>query len=197
LVGLTNAINLIDVSDGLAAGVASIAGIFLYVVAIWNENTTFAMVTLALVGSVLGFLAYNRPPAKIFLGDSGSMFIGFMLGALAMNRHYTFNHPVGAAAPIVILGVPIFDTVFVIGARLARGIPVMRGSPDHFAVRLRNHGFQASTIALMAYLASGFLGAVALLICEVAMPVAIGILAGLALLSSLVVVGLWRLGRGR
>src|SRR5215472_1030524 len=107
LVGLTNAINLIDVSDGLAAGVSAIAGVFLYVVMLWNGDTTFAMLALALVGSTLGFLAYNRAPAKIFLGDAGSMFLGFMLGALAMNGHYTFNHPFAATAPLAILGVPI------------------------------------------------------------------------------------------
>lgn len=196
LVALSNAINLIDVSDGLAAGVAAIAGLFLYIVAVWNKDTTFAMLTLALVGSVLGFLMFNRPPAKIFLGDSGSMFIGFTLGALAMNRHYTFNHVAGAAAPVIILGVPLFDTVFVIGARLARGIPVMRGSPDHFAVRLRNHGLHPGQIAVIAYGASGLLGSVALVICLASIEVALAILVALALLGGLVVVGLWRLGRG-
>src|SRR5262249_40273455 len=154
--------------DGLAAGVSSIAGLFLYVVMLWNGDTTFAMVALALVGATLGFLAYNRPPAKIFLGDAGSMFLGFMLGALAMNGRYTFKHVFGAAAPIAILGVPIFDTLFVMIARTTRRIPIMRGSPDHFAVRLRNYGVRAGVIALIGYVASGVLGTAALMLCILA-----------------------------
>lgn len=195
LVGLTNAINLIDVSDGLAAGVSSVAGIFLYIVMLWNGDTTFGMVTLALVGAALGFLAYNRAPASIFLGDAGSMFLGFMLGALAMNGHYTFKHVAAAGAPIVILGVPIFDTIFVMGARILRGIPVMRGSPDHFAVRLRNHGYRPSVIALIGYVASGLLGAAALTMCVVSEVAALAVGAIIAFFGILAAFALWRLGR--
>lgn len=196
LVGVTNALNLIDVSDGLAAGVASIAGIFLYVVALWNGDTTIAMMTLSLVGAALGFLAYNRAPAKIFLGDAGSMFLGFMLASLAMKGHYTFEHPVAAVAPAVILGVPIFDTLFVMGVRAIRGIPLMRGSPDHFAVRLRNHGYRAGPIAAIAYVASLVLGAAALALCVVPPIGALIILGVLALAAAGVVLGLRRIGRG-
>jgi UDP-GlcNAc:undecaprenyl-phosphate/decaprenyl-phosphate GlcNAc-1-phosphate transferase len=196
LVGMTNAINLIDVSDGLAAGVSSIAGMFLYVVAIWNGDTQIAMMTLSLVGATLGFLAYNRAPAKIFLGDAGSMFLGFMLGALAMNGHYTFRHPVAAVAPAIILGVPIFDTLFVMGARASRRIPLMRGSPDHFAVRLRNHGVAAGLIAFVAYVASGLLGAAALSMCVVDAEVAIGILGAVVVAVAGAALHLRRLGRG-
>lgn len=196
LVGMTNAINLIDVSDGLAAGVSAIAGLFLYIVSLWNGHTTIGMVTLALVGATLGFLAYNRPPARIYLGDTGSMFLGFMLGALAMINHYTFQNRVAALAPVVILGVPLFDTFFVMGARALRRIPLMRGSPDHFAVRLRNHGVPAGMIAAMSYLVSGLLGGLALTMCKVAEGVAWAVLGGLALAALGVVLGLWRLGRG-
>lgn len=195
LVGMTNAINLIDVSDGLAAGTSAIAGIFLYGISVWNGHTTIAMLTLALVGASLGFLAFNRPPAKIYLGDAGSMFLGFMLGALAMSGHYTFNHRVGALAPVVILGVPILDTFFVMGARAARGLPLMQGSPDHFAVRLRSHGYRAGVIAAMAYSVCVVLGISALLMVYVPRLWAYGIL-GFLTLCALAVVGLlWRLGR--
>lgn len=195
LVGMTNAINLIDVSDGLAAGTSAIAGIFLYGISVWNGHTTIAMLTLALVGASLGFLAFNRPPARIYLGDAGSMFLGFMLGALAMKGHYTFNHRVGALAPVVILGVPIFDTLYVMGVRAVRGIPLMQGSPDHFAVRLRNHGHRASVIALIAYAAAVILGLAALTIVYVPQLWAYGILGILAAMGLGVVLGLWRLGR--
>lgn len=196
LVGTTNAFNLIDVSDGLASGVAAIAGTFFYVVALWNGDTAIAMMTLALVGSALGFLAYNRAPARIYLGDAGSMFLGFMLGALAMNGHYTFRHPIAAFAPIIILGVPIFDTLFVMGARAVRRIPLMRGSPDHYAVRLRNHGYRPAVIALISYIAAGLLGAAALIMCVVSWQGASIIAGAVALLAVGVVLRLRQLGRG-
>lgn len=196
LVGMTNAINLIDVSDGLAAGVASISGIFLYVIALWNGADTIAVLTLALVGATLGFLAYNRPPAKIFLGDAGSMLLGFMLGALAMKGRYAVEHRLAAAAPAIILGVPIFDTLFVMGVRAVRGLPLMRGSPDHFAVRLRKHGVRPGVIALIAYVATAILGGSALALVRFELEVAIGIVVVLALTVGGVVVGLWRMGRG-
>ncbi len=195
LVGVTNAINLIDVSDGLAAGTSAIAGIFLYGVSVWNGHTTIAMLTLALVGACLGFLAFNRPPARIYLGDAGSMFLGFMLGALAMSGDYTFNHRVGAVAPVLILGVPIFDTFYVMGVRAIRRIPLMRGSPDHFAVRLRNHGVHAGIIAAVSYAAACVLGVCALLLVYVPRLWAYGILAFVAVCALAVVIGLWRLGR--
>lgn len=196
LVGMTNAINLIDVSDGLAAGVASIAGMFLYAIAVFNGADNVAMLTLALVGATLGFLGFNRPPARIYLGDAGSMFLGFMLGALAMTGHYTFNHRLAAVAPLVILGVPLFDTCYVMGVRAIRGIPVMQGSPDHFAVRLRNNGLRAGLIAVVTYAISVFLGASALALCYVPQAAAYAILGTLLTLAGAAVWGLHRLGRG-
>lgn len=195
LIGMTNAINLIDVSDGLAAGSSSVAGVFLYIVALLNGNDTIAMLTLCLVGATLGFLAYNRPPATIYLGDTGSMFLGFMLGALAMQGHYTMNHRLAAVVPVIILGVPIFDTLFVMGIRTARGIPLMKGSPDHFAVRLRNHGYSAGFIAAAAYLASTVLGLGALAIVLNDLKTAMLLLLGVVIWAAAVVLLLCRLGR--
>ncbi len=195
MVGVTNAINLIDVSDGLAAGVASISGMFLYIIALWNGATTIAMLLLALVGACLGFLAFNRPPARIFMGDTGSMFIGFMLAAIAMIGHYTFNNRLAAVAPVILLGVPIFDTFFVMGARLLRGIPILKGSPDHFAVRLRNHGMSAGKIALTGYVGSAGLGLAGLAICAVSLTEAMVVAAVVAVAGASVTITLWRLGR--
>lgn len=195
LVGMTNAINLIDVSDGLAAGTASIAGMFLYVVALLNGNDTIAMLTLCLVGATLGFLAYNRPPASIYLGDTGSMFLGFMLGALAMRGHYTMHHRWAAVAPIIILGVPIFDTFYIMGVRAMRGLPLMQGSPDHFAVRLRNNGVAAGTIAVLAYVAGALLGGAALAIVFSSASMATMWFVVVITAATATVVFLWRLGR--
>ncbi len=195
LVGMTNAINLIDVSDGLAAGVASIAGAFLYIIAVYNGSNTIAMLTLSLIGATLGFLAFNRPPARIFMGDTGSMFLGFMLAAIAMIGHYTFTHRLAALAPVIILGVPLFDTVFVMGARAARRLPLMRGSPDHFAVRLRNHGASPLRIALSSYLGGGALGGAALLLCFLPLAQAMWVLGAVLLLALGCTLVLWRMGR--
>lgn len=195
LIGMTNAINLIDVSDGLAAGAASVAGVFLYAVAVVNGNDAIAMLTLCLVGSTLGFLVYNRPPATIYLGDTGSMFLGFMLGALAMRGHYTMHSRWAALAPVVVLGVPLFDTGFIMGARALRGLPLMQGSPDHFAVRLRNHGWSAGAIAVLAYGAGAVLGGLALAIIFAPAPYSVGALGVVGVLVSFAVVGLWCIGR--
>jgi len=195
LLGTTNAINLIDVSDALAGGVAFVACGFLFVVAFWNGHTGLAVLALALMGSTLGFLIFNRPPASIYLGDTGSMFLGFTLGALAMSNHYTFVHPWAALAPVLILGVPIFDTLFVMGVRLYLGIPVMRGSPDHFAVRMRRRGFGRWSIAGLGMSASAALGGTALAICVSPAQVAIGLLAVVAATALAAVVVLLRMGR--
>lgn len=124
------------------------------------------------------------------------MFLGFMLGALAMSGHYTFNHRTAAFAPVILLGVPIFDTFYVMGVRAARGIPLMHGSPDHFAVRLRRNGWSAAAIATMSYTVAALLGGIALTICVVTETTAVAIIVALAGATLLVVLGLWRLGRG-
>jgi UDP-GlcNAc:undecaprenyl-phosphate GlcNAc-1-phosphate transferase len=196
LVGVTNAINLIDVSDGLAAGVASIAGLFLYVVALDTHSTIIATLVLPLVGATLGFLAYNRPPARIFMGDTGSMFLGFMLAALSMIGQYTFHHRLGALAPVLILAVPIFDTFFVMGARAIRRIPLMRGSPDHYAVRLRNRGIKPGKIALFSYVAAAIGGGAGVAITDLPIEIA-AVVVGVTLLLGFGAAAYFaRIGRG-
>ena len=112
MVGLTNAFNIIDVMDGLASSVALVASLMLLGVAVLTGDVDAPIQMVALAGSVAGFLWYNRFPARIYLGDAGSMFIGFMLGAVAMTLEYTHQSIVGLFAPVLILGIPIFDTFF-------------------------------------------------------------------------------------
>ena len=109
LVGITNAINILDVSDGLATSVSAVAGFYLFIIALINGNFIIAALTSALVGGLVGFFRFNKEPASIYLGDTGSLFIGFMLAALGMIGSYTQISIWGAAAPIAILFVPIFD----------------------------------------------------------------------------------------
>lgn len=183
LLGIMNAFNLIDVMDGLAAGVAAAAAAILFLIAQVNGRQTYALLLAALCGSLLGFLRSNFEPARIYMGDAGSMFVGLMLGALAMNNSYTRANLVASVAPAVILGVPVFDMLFVMYVRHRRGLPVMLGSPDHFALRLRRWRLTTRQTVLCSYAATLLLGLLAtgMMLAEAA--VAGAILAGIVVAS--------------
>lgn len=183
LLGIINAFNLIDVMDGLAAGVAAAASFILFLIAAVNGRQAYAILLAALCGSLVGFLRYNVPPARIYMGDTGSMFIGLMLGALAMNNSYTRHNLVASVAPVVILGVPIFDMLFVMYVRYRRGLPVFLGSPDHFALRLRKWRLSTVQTVRASWAAAVVLGGLAIAMMLADAPVALGILAGIALAS--------------
>jgi UDP-GlcNAc:undecaprenyl-phosphate GlcNAc-1-phosphate transferase len=181
LLSITNAFNLIDIMDGLSAGVGVVASVLLFVVAVAAGRPMIATLLAALAGALLGFLKSNFEPAKIYMGDTGSLFVGLMLGALAMNNSYTVHNRIASLAPAVILGVPIFDTLFVMYVRWRRGLPVMRGSPDHFALRLRKWRLSTKQTVVASYAATALLGALALGMTWVGARAAIGLLAfGLA-----------------
>lgn len=153
-----NAFNIIDIMDGLSAGVACVISLVLFTVAVLNGNYMIAVLTASLAGALLGFLRYNFEPARIYLGDTGSTFLGLMLGSLAMIGSYTGNNDLGFLAPVVILGIPLFDTAFVMYIRWRRGMPVIYGSPDHFALRLRKWRLTTRQTVLASYGASLLLG---------------------------------------
>ena len=162
MIGLINAFNLIDIMDGLSAGVASVALCFLFVVAVIGDREMVAVMSATMAGSLLGFLRYNFRPARIYMGDAGSMFIGIMLGALSMNGSYTRSNMISAVAPVLILGVPIFDTLFVMLLRFRRGVSIFRGSKDHFPLRLRKWRLSIVQTVSFSYLATFILGLVSL-----------------------------------
>jgi UDP-GlcNAc:undecaprenyl-phosphate GlcNAc-1-phosphate transferase len=137
LLATINAFNLLDIMDGLSAGTAILASLTLMVIADLDGGIATATMLAALAGACIGFLRFNRYPAQIYMGDTGSMFLGLLLGALAISNSYTMHNRLGALAPVLILGVPLFDTLFVMYIRWRRGLPVMLGSPDHVALRLR------------------------------------------------------------
>ena len=167
VIAITNAINLIDIMDGLASGVGAIAALFLVIVNFQSGREFIVPLSIALAGSLLGFLRYNLNPAKIYLGDTGSLFIGLMLAALSMNGSYTRFSLYGAIAPVFILGVPIFDMLLVVYIRFRRGIPIMQGSPDHFALRLRKWRLSVEQTVVSSYAAAGVLGGLGLLLTRV------------------------------
>jgi UDP-GlcNAc:undecaprenyl-phosphate GlcNAc-1-phosphate transferase len=169
--------------DGLAGGVGVVACAWLFVVALVNQDAMVAVVLAALAGSLIGFLRYNFHPAKIYLGDTGSLFLGLMLGALAMIGKYTAVNPVSVLTPVLILGVPVFDTLFVMYVRWLRGIPVFLGSPDHFALRLRRWPLSVPQVAVVSYAAALLLGGVGVLSMFVSLGVAIGLIGATAILA--------------
>ncbi|MDO8546203.1 MAG: MraY family glycosyltransferase [Nitrospirales bacterium] len=185
MIGVINALNIIDVMDGLAGGVGVIACVWLFVVALLNQDTVSASMLAALAGGLIGFLRYNVHPASIYLGDAGSLFVGLMLGALAMTGTYTAVNPVSVLTPVLILGVPIFDTFFVMYIRWRRGVPVFWGSPDHFALRLRHWRLTVPQVMLVSYGAAVFLGGIGVLAMFVSLGVAAGLI-GLAAILALV-----------
>jgi UDP-GlcNAc:undecaprenyl-phosphate GlcNAc-1-phosphate transferase len=164
LVGMINAFNIIDVMDGLAVGVAFLACVAFFCVALLNGRMMIAIVAITLAGSLLGFLRYNFSPARIYMGDAGSMFLGLMIGALAMIGSYTDKNNFGFLAPAVILGIPIFDMLQVIVARWYKGIPFYRGSPDHYALRLQATGLSVRRVNWLSYGAAAILGGLGILI---------------------------------
>ena len=152
LIGITNSINLLDNMDGLATGVACIAagllGIFL-----WRSQNTFLLqVDLALAGALLGFLVFNFPPAKIFMGDSGSLFIGFLLASLAVFRKSQASSVLAVfGVPILLFLLPILDTTLVTLTRLLRGQSPAQGGTDHTSHRLVSFGLSERQALLVLY----------------------------------------------
>jgi UDP-GlcNAc:undecaprenyl-phosphate GlcNAc-1-phosphate transferase len=189
MVGVINAINIIDVMDGLAGGVSVIACLWLFVVALINQDMMIAVMLAALAGSLLGFLRYNFFPAEIYLGDAGSLFAGFMLGALAMIGKYTVVNTVSLLAPVLILGVPIFDTFFVMYIRTLRGIPVFLGSPDHMALRLRRWALSVPQVVVLSYGVAFLSGGIGVASMFVRAEIALGLVAATSLLG--VIAALW------
>ena len=189
LLAVTNAFNLIDVMDGLSAGSACIASLVLLVVADLDGGITAATLLAALGGACFGFVRYNFAPARIYMGDSGSLFIGMLLGALAMDNSYTRHNRLGALAPALVLGLPLFDMVFVMYIRRLRGLPIMMGSPDHIALRLRNWRLSTRQTVILSYGVSALLGVAALALTLLSQTGAVVVLAVVSM--GAFVSGLW------
>jgi UDP-GlcNAc:undecaprenyl-phosphate GlcNAc-1-phosphate transferase len=171
MVGLINAFNLLDIMDGLSAGVGAVSASCLLVVALLQGDQTIAVMLVALIGSLLGFLKYNWHPARIYMGDTGAMLIGLLLGAMAMIGKYPSDHPLSLLTPVFIVGIPIFDTLFVMYIRYRRGLPIFWGSPDHIAIRLRHWGLSVPQIVITSYVATGIVGVIGLAMLSVSLEV--------------------------
>ncbi|WP_376792159.1 MraY family glycosyltransferase [Thermoflexus sp.] len=194
LVGITNAFNLIDNMDGLSGGIGAVSAAFFLLLAALNGQYLVGALSAAVLGACIGFLRYNFNPASIFMGDAGSMFLGFLMAVLGIKLRFPYNVAfVTWMVPVLVLGIPIFDTTLVVLSRLRRGLnPLTSPGKDHLSHRLVRAGMTHREAVLTLYLAQAALGALALFI---AMAGAVesyligGIVGGMALWA------LWRLER--
>lgn len=158
IVGITNTVNLIDGLDGLAGGVATIAALTLAYVAFINNRLDTTVLTLIVAGACMGFLPYNFNPAKIFMGDTGSLFLGFILGAISISGTLKTATAITFMAPILALGLPIFDTTFAIFRRAINKRPIMEPDKEHLHHRLLHIGLGQKRAVFSLYLMNTFLG---------------------------------------
>jgi UDP-GlcNAc:undecaprenyl-phosphate GlcNAc-1-phosphate transferase len=161
--------------DGLAASVAAAAAAAFFAVAVITHQPAIAVFSLAVCGAALGFLPFNWNPATIFLGDAGSMLLGFLLASLAIWESYSQISTVAFVSPLIILGVPIFETFFVMAMRAKRKKSVFKGSRDHYALRMTASGTPPRIVALVSGAACTFLAACAVLVLRAPAPFAIGL----------------------
>lgn len=157
VLAITNAFNLIDGLDGLAAGSALFSTMVAFVLAVFHGPVLVEVMTIALAGAILGFLRFNFNPATIFLGDSGSLFIGFLLSALALHGAQKAPTIVAVAIPIVSFGLPILETVLSIVRRLISGRPVFTADREHIHHKLLQHGMSHRQVVIILYgVSAGF-----------------------------------------
>ncbi len=167
VVGITNTINLIDGLDGLSAGVTAISSLSLMLVAYKLGYMETVKISGILAGAVLGFLPYNFNPASIFMGDAGALFLGFMLAAISIEGVMKSAATIAVVVPILVLGIPIFDTTFAICRRLAKGQHPMQADKGHLHHRLLRRGHSQKKTVLILYSISIFFGATAVSIVKV------------------------------
>ncbi len=166
IVFITNAVNFIDGLDGLAAGVSAIMSVSLVFIALRIEEYSVAIIGLAIMGACFGFLPFNFNPAKIFMGDTGSTFLGFILGALSVQGVFKSYAIISFAVPLLILGLPLFDALFAMIRRILKGQSPMTADRGHLHHRLIDMGFSQKQTVFILYAISGVLGITAVVLAE-------------------------------
>ncbi|MCI9330967.1 MAG: undecaprenyl/decaprenyl-phosphate alpha-N-acetylglucosaminyl 1-phosphate transferase [Oscillibacter sp.] len=158
IVAITNAVNLIDGLDGLANGVSAISATTMLVIALLASEAEVAVVMAALVGACVGFMPYNLNPAKMFMGDTGATFLGFILATMSIQGLFKFYAVISFAVPFLILGLPIFDTTFAFIRRIAHGQSPMHADRGHIHHRLIDMGLSQKQAVATLYVISAMLG---------------------------------------
>ena len=167
IVAITNAVNLIDGLDGLACGVSTISSMTLLVIAMSVGEVPIALMVAALCGGCLGFLPYNLNPAKIFMGDTGSTFLGFVLAVISVQGLFKLYTIISFVVPFLMLGLPIFDTCFAFIRRIAHGQSPMHADRSHVHHRLIDMGFSQKQAVAVLYIISAILGLSAVVLTSV------------------------------
>ena len=191
LAGISNAINFMDNMDGLSAGVSAVAASFILLFGTLNEQFLVAALAAAILGACLGFLRYNFNPAKIYMGDAGALFLGFLLAMLGIQLRFPENsYFVTWMVPVLVLGLPIFDMILVVFSRLRRGVSPNTRGKDHTSHRLVGLGLSQREAVLWLYLAGGALGMIAIFVTQA--TIAEGYLIG-ALVALIALYAIWQL----
>lgn len=183
IVAITNAVNFIDGLDGLACGVSCISSVNLLVIALLVSDAQVSIVVAALTGACLGFVPYNFNPAKIFMGDTGSTFLGFILATVSIRGLFKAYTVISFIVPFLLLGLPIFDICFAVIRRVASGKSPMEADRGHFHHRLIDMGFSQKQSVAIAYILTGLLGLAAVLL------TVSGAMKALIMLGSIILVG--------
>ena len=187
IVGVTNAVNLIDGLDGLACGVSAISSVTMLTVALMVAEPNIALLLAALAGGCLGFIPYNLNPAKIFMGDTGALLLGYVLATVSILGLFKFYAVMTFLVPVMALALPLFDTIFAIIRRVLKGQSPMTPDRGHLHHRLIDHGLSQKQAVAVLYSLSAMMGLTAVVICttgklrlillvvELAIAVAVGI----------------------
>ncbi|MBI5877164.1 MAG: undecaprenyl/decaprenyl-phosphate alpha-N-acetylglucosaminyl 1-phosphate transferase [Chloroflexi bacterium] len=185
MIGITNAFNLLDNMDGLSGGVGAISALFFLVLALQSRQVLVGTLSAALLGACIGFLMYNFNPARIFMGDSGSLFLGFILAAVGIKLRFPGDPTtVSWMIPLLVLGVPLFDTTLVTLSRLRRRLnPLATPGKDHLSHRLVAHAMSAREAVLTIYVVCFLFGVAATLIPQAGVGEAYVIFAVVAILA--------------
>jgi UDP-GlcNAc:undecaprenyl-phosphate GlcNAc-1-phosphate transferase len=185
IVGITNAFNIIDVMDGLSSGIAVIASFTFFFIAVPSKMFYVNFCSIALVGAILGFLPFNLSKSKkIFMGDAGSLFVGFVMASISMGTSYSSINDFGIFAPLFILAIPIYETILVSVCRIRKGKLPFLGSKDHYSLRLEMLGFSRKTILIITYITSIFFSLCAYLFTSLTMGCSL-------ILFASVIVAMW------
>jgi len=194
LAGISNAINFLDNMDGLSAGVSAVSAAFILLFGLLNGQFLVSALAAALLGACLGFLRYNFQPAQIYMGDTGSLFLGFLLAVLGIQLRFPDNSAfVTWMVPVLVLGLAIFDMSLVIISRLRRGISPNTPGNDHTSHRLVDRGLTQREAVMALYLSTGALGMIAVYVTQ--STIVEGYVIG-GLVALLALYAIWRLDSG-
>jgi UDP-GlcNAc:undecaprenyl-phosphate GlcNAc-1-phosphate transferase len=160
---IMNAFNFLDILDGLAAGISVICAATFLLICVIKGNGVAGAVLAAILGSNLAFLGFNKPEARLYMGDAGSLFNGMVFAAMALTIGYApRGHEIALFVPVMILGLPLYDLIFVVIMRLKQNKPLIKKSRDHFVLRMVDQGMPASRVVLLMYFFNILFGLIAL-----------------------------------